>query len=485
MLLVAFWFLKLYNCFVDRSINMASLFRKKEVDMTSGNIAKQILGFAIPMAIGLIFQQLYNTVDMVIVGQFAGKQALAAVGGTTTIINTLVGFCSGLATGAGVVVSQYFGKHDKNGVERSVATSFSLSIILCVVMTAIGCLLAKPMLLLLNTPSDVMQPAFEYLMVYFAGISGLLMYNMLTGIMRAVGDSKRPLIFLIISSLLNIGLDLLFVAVFKWGALGAGVATIISQFISAIMALVALVRSNADYRINLKNIKIDKKILKKILGVGLPGGFQMAITSLSNVFVHSYINEYGTNVMSGYSIHLKLDHFIVVPAQAFALATTTFVGQNFGAGKYKRAHRGNNVSLLMSLWITIFTSLLFYFFARPLSSAFTTDKDVLDYAVFFSKTVVPFYFLMAFNQNYAGALRGMNKSKTPMIIMLASFVGFRQLMLFIVSKVFPGNLLPIALVFPSGWLLADVALMIFYYLSPAVRKAKRKKKEDSLQNVEE
>lgn len=457
---------------------MAFALRKKDVDMTHGNIFKQILGFAIPMAVGLLFQQLYNTVDMIIVGQFAGKQDLAAVGGTTTIINTLVGFCSGLATGAGVVVSQYFGKHDKEGVEKSVATSFSLSLILCVIMTVLGCSLAKPMLKLLNTPEDVIQPAFEYLMVYFAGISGLLMYNMLTGIMRAVGDSKRPLIFLIISSVLNIVLDLLFVAVFHWGALGAGIATIISQFLSAIMALLVLTFTKANYRINLKKILLDKPMLKKILAIGLPGGFQMAITSLSNVFVHSYINAYGTDVMSGYSIHLKLDHFIVVPAQAFALATTTFVGQNYGAQNYKRAHKGNNISLLMSLVVTVIMSVLFYLFARPLSSAFTNDLAVLDKAVFFSKTVVPFYFLMAFNQNYAGALRGMNKSKTPMFIMLASFVGFRQVMLFIVSKVFPGNLLPIALVFPEGWLIATVLLVICYYISPVVKKARMQKKTE-------
>ncbi|MBR2871755.1 MAG: MATE family efflux transporter [Clostridia bacterium] len=461
---------------------MAVLMRKKDVDMTQGNIFKQILAFAIPMAVGLLFQQLYNTVDMIIVGQFAGKQALAAVGGTTTIINTLVGFCSGLATGAGVVVSQYFGNHDKDGVERSVSTSFSLSMILCVIMTVIGCSLSKPMLMLLNTPSDVMQPAFEYLMVYFAGISGLVMYNMLTGIMRAVGDSQRPLIFLIISSVLNIGLDLLFVAVFHWGALGAGVATIISQFISAIMAFVALLKTKADYKINLKKITIDKPMLKKILALGLPGGFQMAITSLSNVFVHSYINAYGTDVMSGYSIHLKLDHFIVVPAQAFALATTTFVGQNFGAGNYKRAHKGQNIALLSSVVVTAVMSVLFYVFARQLSSAFTSESEVLDKAVFFSQTVVPFYFLMALNQNYAGALRGMNKSKTPMFIMLASFVGFRQVMLFIVSKVFPGNLLPIALVFPEGWFIASASLMIAYYLSPVVKKARAQKKQENQQS---
>lgn len=454
---------------------MAVLIRKKEVDMTHGNIVKQIVGFAIPMAIGLLFQQLYNTVDMIIVGQFAGKQALSAVGGTTTIINTLVGFCSGLATGAGVVVSQYFGKHDKEGVERSVSTAFTLSIFLCVIMTVLGCALAKPMLLLLNTPSDVIQPATEYLLVYFAGISGLLMYNMLTGIMRAVGDSKRPLIFLIISSVLNIGLDLLFVAVFHWGALGAGIATIISQFVSAIMALIALVITKADYRINLKKIFIEKSILKKILAIGLPSGFQMAITSLSNVFVHSYINAYGTDVMAGYSIHLKLDHFIVVPAQAFALATTTFIGQNFGAENYKRAHKGNNVSLLLSVCVSAVMSLLFYIFARPLSSAFTSENAVLDYSVFFSQTVVPYYFLMAITQNYAGALRGMNKSKTPMFIMLASFVGLRQLTLFIVSKVFPGNLFPIAMVFPLGWLVAALSLLISYYLSPAIKKARKQK----------
>lgn len=451
---------------------MAKLLGNNEVDMTNGSILKQILGFALPMIIGLLFQQLYNTADMIIVGQFAGKQALAAVGGTTTIINTLVGFCSGLATGAGVVVSQYFGRHDKEGLSKAVHSSIALCLVLCGASTVLGVLLAKPMLLLMNTPSDVIKPATEYLAIYFAGVSGLLLYNTLTGIMRAVGDSTRPVVFLLISSVINIGLDLLFVAVFNMGAFGAGLATIISQFISAIMALIVLVKTNADYKVELKKIRWDKGMIAEIWRIGFPGGLQMAITSFSNTFVHSYTNVYGTDAMTGYSVHMKLDSFIMVVTQAFSLATTTFVGQNYGAGRYKRASKGVSISLIFSIIVCVVLSALFIIFAPQLSSLFNSDEGVINMTVFFTRVTVPFYFVSCFNQNYAGALRGAGRSKTPMFILLATFVGFRQLYLFAVSKIFVGSLLAVTLCIPIAWIVCGIIMGIAYYSSPMLKDAK-------------
>lgn len=457
----------------------AKLFQK-ETDMTNGSILKQILGFALPMIIGLLFQQLYNTADMIIVGQFAGKQALAAVGGTTTIINTLVGFCSGLATGAGVVVSQQFGKHDKEGVSKAVHSSIALCLLLCAVSTVIGVTLSKPMLLLMQTPADVIEPANEYLTIYFLGVSGLLMYNTLTGIMRAVGDSTRPVIFLLISSVINIGLDILFVAVFNMGAFGAGLATIISQFISAILALIVLMKTDADYKVNLSKIRWDKDMISEIWRIGFPGGIQMAITSFSNTFVHSYINVYGTDAMTGYSVHMKLDSFIMVVTQAFSLATTTFVGQNYGAGRYKRATKGVKISLIFSIMVCIFLSALFIVFAPQLASLFNPDVGVINMTVFFTRLTVPFYFISCFNQNYAGALRGAGRSKTPMYILLATFVGFRQLYLFVVSKIFVGNILPVTLCIPVAWAVCGIVMGIAYYRSPIFKDAKEELPLDAL-----
>ena len=313
--------------------------KKKTMDMTEGVIWKQLVAFALPLLIGNLFQQLYNTVDSIVVGNFVSTQALAAVGSVTPIINMLIGFFSGLATGAGVVISQYFGAHNGSMVHKSVHTTILMTIVLGVIFTFVGIGLAPVMLRFMSTPDDVMGSSSEYLRIYFGGVIGLMLYNIASGILRAVGDSKRPLYFLIVSSVVNVVLDLVFVIVFKMGVAGVAWATILAQFISAGLALYSLARSDGDYRFVIRDLRMDWMVLKKVVRIGLPAGLQMAITSFSNVFVQSYINAFGSSCMAGWTSYSKIDQFVLLPMQSLSLSATTFVGQNLGAGKLARAKK--------------------------------------------------------------------------------------------------------------------------------------------------
>lgn len=261
--------------------------KKKTMDMTEGVIWKQLVAFALPLLIGNLFQQLYNTVDSIVVGNFVSTQALAAVGSVTPIINMLIGFFSGLATGAGVVISQYFGAHNGEMVHKSVHTTILMTIVLGIAFTFIGIAMAPAMLRFMSTPDDVMASSSEYLRIYFGGVIGLMLYNIASGILRAVGDSKRPLYFLIVSSVVNVVFDLVFVIVFKMGVAGVAWATILAQFISAALALLSLAKSDGDYKFVIRDLRMDWMVLKKVVRIGLPAGLQMAITSFSNVFVQS------------------------------------------------------------------------------------------------------------------------------------------------------------------------------------------------------
>ena len=318
--------------------------KRRDMDMTQGAIWQQIVLFAVPLLIGNLFQQLYNTVDSVVVGNYVGKEALAAVGSVGPIINTLVGFFSGLATGAGVVISQNYGAHDHERLSVAVQTTVALSLISCVLCTVLGVICVPFLLHFMSTPQDVFQEASSYLRIYFMGITGLLMYNIGAGILRAVGDSRRPLYFLCFSALTNLVLDLLFVIGFHWGIEGVAWATVISQVVSAILVFALLIRSDTPYRVKPRQMQIDGRILSQIMRIGLPGGIQTAITSFSNVYVQGYINSFGSSVMAGWASYSKRDQFVMLPMQSISLASTTFVGQNLGAGEVKRAKKGIGAS---------------------------------------------------------------------------------------------------------------------------------------------
>lgn len=441
---------------------------RRDIDMTEGNIWTHMIRFSVPMAIGLLFQQLYNTVDTLVVGQFVGKQAQAAVGSTGSIINTVVGFCAGLAAGASVVISQRYGAHDDEGLSKAVHTTVALTFLMSLITTALGQVIIMPMLRFMQTPEDVIGESARYLSIYFAGISGILFYNLGSGILRSVGDSRRPLYFLILSALLNTILDLLFVLVFGMKVDGVALATVLSQVLSAVLILLTLSREKGNYGIRWRRIRIDRESLRQILRLGLPSSIQSAITAFSNVFVQSYINYFGSACMAGYGVYGKIDAFALIPVQSISMSSTTFVGQNWGAKKTGRAREGVRTAILMSIIATSALGLLVFVLARPLMTVFSPEEDVIEYGVRFIHIVTPFYLAICFNQIYAGALRGVGDATMPTVIMLISFVAFRQVYL-AVTKALGAGFIAVALAYPVGWILCSTLLIIRYSRSALVR----------------
>ena len=430
--------------------------------MTEGNIAKQLILFALPLLVGNLFQQLYNTVDSIVVGNYVSKTALAAVGSTDCIINTIIGFFSGLSTGAGVVISHNFGSRDDKALHCTVHTTIALTLVLAVFFTIAGLFLSPFFLRLMDTPEDVLPESSRYLTIYFAGVSGLMLYNMGAGILRAVGDSTRPLYILIVCAVTNIILDLVFVIVFHMGVSGVAYATIISQWISAILVLSILTKETNAYKLVWKDLRIDKATTLSILRIGFPAGLQMAVTSFSNVFVQSYINHFGSSCMAGWTTYGKLDKFCLLPIQSVGLSVTTFVGQNLGAGNMNRAKKGTTTALIIAIGTAIILMFPVLLFASTLTSLFTQDEEVLAFGVRFIQLMMPFYIAICFNQIYANALRGAGNSTAPMVIMMGSFIVFRQVYLFIISKCF-NTITSVALGYPLGWILCSVLLFIYYH----------------------
>jgi len=439
-----------------------------EADMTEGPIWRHIMEFSIPTVIGLIFQQLYNTVDTLVVGKFVGKEALAAVGSTGSIVNMLVALCAGISLGAGVVISQHYGAKDYERLRRALHTTIVVTAVLSVLATVAGIVLTKPMLRLMSTPKDVFGQANTYLTIYFAGISGLLIYNMGSGVLRAVGNSRLPLYFLCLCAMLNVVLDLVFVIAFGWGVAGVAYATILSQFISAGLEIFVLSRGDKPYTIKWHHLRVSVEELKQIVRIGMPSGVQQAITSFSNVFVQSYINYFGTACMAGWSSYSKLDVFLLIPMQSIAMASTTFVGQNYGAGKLDRAREGVKRSLTFSVIITAALCVVMVLLRVPLLKLFNDDPEVIDYGAKFIALISPFYIVTSINQIYAGALRGVGSSRIPTAIMLFSFVIFRQAYLF-VNRLLGHYFVLTALAYPVGWVVCSILMTIAYRRSVLIK----------------
>ena len=436
--------------------------KKKDKDMTEGSIVRHLIMFSIPLLVGNVFQQLYNTVDTWVVGNYVSNEAYSAVGSVGPIINVLIGTFMGLASGAGVVISQFYGAKRFDKVKEAVHTCMMMTIILSVAFTVIGILFSPMMLHAMDTPDSVFPEAKKYLTIYFAGVTGLLIYNMGSGILRAVGDSKRPFIFLCVSAVINTVLDLVFVLVFRMGVEGVALATVIAQGISAVLVLITLFTSDNCIRLMLGELKIYTDQLKLILKVGTPAAIQLAITAFSNVFVQSYINYFGENCMSGWTTYTKLDQFMFLPMQSVAIAATTFVGQNLGNSNPERAKKGVTTAYLMSLICTFVIMIPLVVFA-PQAGAFFNDKpEVLEYSTLLLRWMSPFYLTCCMNQVYAAALRGAGNSKVPMIIMICSFVVFRQTYLYIMANFISNEILPIALAYPAGWILCSVITYIYY-----------------------
>ncbi len=446
-------------------------------DMTTGNIILLLVRFAIPLLIGNLFQMMYNTVDSLVVGNFVGKEALAAVGSTTMIVNMLVFFFNGVSVGAGVVISRYFGAKDYDRLHAAVETTIFVTFVFGVLFTGIGVLLVRPMLIFMSTPEDVMDAATVYLRIYFTGILGLLVYNMGSGILRAVGDTRRPLLFLIFTSVINAVLDLLFVIVFHAGIAGVAYATIIAQFISAGLILLLLSRTKDIYRLSWRDLRCDRHILGQIFTIGLPTGIQSVVTAFSNVFVQSYINSFGSACMAGWSCYNKLDTFIMLPMQSMAQAATTFVGQNMGAGKQDRANRGTVQSLLLTVSITAVIATFLFVFAGPATGIFTNDEEVIRYGEMFLRTNVYFLLFNCVNHTLAGALQGRGDSTGPMVIMLMNFVAVRQIYLFIMTRYISNTPRLVGFSYPVGWTACCIVEVTYFYLRWGRKKSRAAQQE--------
>ena len=433
-------------------------------DMTRGSIPKQLLEFALPLMVGNIFQMLYNTVDSIVVGNFVGTNALAAVSSTTMVTNMSVFFFNGFSIGATVIIGKYFGAGDHKKLHRAVETTMAATFLLCLLFTVFFLSANDFMLAFMKTPPDVFGEASLYLRIYFAGVTGLLLYNMGSGILRAVGDTKRPLYFLVLTSVLNIILDLVFVLQFHMGIAGVAYATILAQFISASATMAVLIRTDDIYCFRFGDLCLDRGILKEIFCVGLPAAIQSVITSFSNIFVQSYINFFGPTIMAGWGCYNKIDQFVMLPVQSMAMASTTFVAQNVGAKKDKRADEGTVSSIILSLGIVGVITTLLVIFADTALRLFTSDEGVILSGVGFIHVNLFFMLFNCVNQVLAGALRGRGDSVAPMAIMLFSFVLIRQIYLFVMSRFISNTPLTMGFGYPVGWMTCCLLEVAYFYL---------------------
>lgn len=435
---------------------------KKSTVMTEGSIWKKILFFSIPLILGNLFQQLYNTVDSIIVGNYIGSEALAAVGSSGSLINLLIGFCIGASAGAGVVIAQFYGAQDREGVRKAVHTTIAIAIAAGAVLTVVG-IVATPILLkAMGTPQEVFDQASIYLKVYFGGILFSVVYNMSAGILNAVGNSKRSLVYLMIAATSNIFLDLLFVVVLKMGIVGAAIATDISQLLSCIFIILFLVRSEDVYRVKLKDIWCYDNLLGKILKIGLPTGVQNIVISLSNVIVQSSVNSFGAVAMAGFAAYIKVDGFNILPVLSFSMAATTFVGQNVGAGRLDRVKKGMYVSVAMGIIYTVCTGILLLTFAPQVIGVFTQNGKVVEYGVYIMKFFCPFYWMLGILHILAGTIRGTGKTMQAMVVFLFSLCIFRVLWIWGAMSV-SHKIGGVMLGYPLSWLVGLVMILIYVW----------------------
>ena len=427
--------------------------------MTEGVIWKEILLFSIPLLLGNLFQQLYNAVDSVVVGNYIGAQALAAVGSSAPVINLLVSFFMGLAVGAGVIISRYFGARKKEELHIAVHTSLALTFAAGLVMTLIGVLISPYVLQWVGTPSDVMDSSVLYLRIYFLGILSVMVYNMGSGILRAVGDSRNPLNFLIVSSVTNIILDMLFVIVFHMGIAGVGWATLIAQTISAVLTMLLLMRTKEEYQVKLKHIRFHKHMLYEIVRLGLPRGLQNAIVSFSNVIVQSNINAFGSLAMAGCGSYTKIDGFAILPVMSYSMALTTFTGQNMGAKKYDRVKQGAKTGILMSVITIVCISALLLILGPNVLAIFSSDPTVINYGLYMMHVLAPGYIFLAISHAFNGIIRGAGITTVPMIVMVTCWCGLRMAWILTSVPLFHD----IGVVF-MGWPLTWVASALWLFL---------------------
>lgn len=430
------------------------------VIMTEGVIWKQLLAFSMPLLIGNLFQQLYNTADSIVVGNFVGSDALAAVGSSNSLINLIIGMSMGIGTGAGVIISQYYGAKEDQKLHWAVHTSIALSLVGGILLTILGVILTPVLLIWMGTPTEVLPSAISFLRIFFWGSVFNLLYNMGAGILRAVGDSKRPLYYLCVSSVVNIVLDLVFVVGFHMGTAGAGFATVIAQAVSSVLVVMALMRTKESHRLILSMIRIDKRMMKRILELGIPSGIQQSIISLSNVVVQANVNSYGAAAMAGFGAYSKIDGFAMLPLQSFCMAATTFTGQNIGAGKWKRVKQGMVQGIIISFIYTILISIILFLDAERILSIFSPDKSVIAYGNSTMLILLPFYWTLAIHQILMGSIRGSGRTVVSMLIGVGNMCILRMIYINLLVPFFP-SFEAVMWCYPITWITTMIMDLIY------------------------
>lgn len=457
--------------------------RVRNVALTEGTIWKKLLIFALPLMLSNFLQQLYNTADLLIVGRFIGTEAQAAVGATGSLSNMLIGFFIGLSTGCAVVVAQMYGAEDEDGLYRMVHSSMSIALVSGVVLSVAGFFLSTPLLRLMNTPEEILADASVYLRIFFAGSIPSLLYNMGAGILRSVGDSKRPFYFLAVSSITNILLDLLFIAVFGWGVAGAAWATVISNIIAAVLVMMSLSKTDESYKLYLRDIAFHGPVGKRALKIGVPTGLQSVLISGSNVIIQTAVNGFGTLAVAGYAAAGRIDGFVWVTLNAVALAAMTFMGQNIGAGKIERAKKGLRQAIILVVIVSGGLGAFFLIFAGPLAALFNPDPAVTFYIRQVMLYILSIYWLFGINEVIGGALRGVGRSMVPMLVTLICMSGFRVFWVYVIlplNRTFDFMLLA----YPLSYILTIIVYLIYMKMVDWLPKSEETEPSEEIENIE-
>ena len=442
-------------------------------DLAEGNIASRIVLFALPLLLGQIFQNLYNSVDSIVVGNFVGVTALAAVTSCTDISRLLIGFFTGLSVGAGVSFSMYFGAKKYDRLHRCIHTALTFSVIVGVLMMTVGIVISPQLLMMVKCPADVFPEALLYLRIYLIGILFTSLYNVQAGVLRSVGDSRSPFLYLVAASLTNIALDLLFVAVLKMGVAGVAIATIISQLESVLLVTTKMLRTDDVYQLVPSHLKIEKQYLVEIIRYGIPSAIQSGLISFSNLFYQRYVNGFGSTIMAGSGVGRKIDSYVGLVSLSLGQASTTFVSQCVGAGKTERAFKGIRFCLAINLAIIVAIAVPIYIYAAPVARIFTSDPTTLSYAVLMIRILLPAYFLQAFMQVFSNAVRGFGRPVTAMLSMVGGLIVCRQIYLAVVMRFWP----EVRFVFagwPVGWGFGFVLNFIAYMVLVRIPYNRRK-----------
>ena len=433
--------------------------QKRAIDLTEGPIIKNLLLFAMPLFAGQLLQQLYNMVDAWVIGNFADNDAFAAVSSAGSMTFLIVGFFNGIAIGGGVIISRYFGAKEEENVVKAIHTNFLMGILASVLSTVVGLLLSPHILRWMNTPDSVMPNSLAYFQIYFAGVSTMIMYNICMSIMRALGDSIHPLYYLILSSIINVILDLLFVAVFHWGVSGAAIATVIAQGISVILCLIRMCRSTEYTRLDFSKIRFYKEMMVEVIKQGLPTGVQNAVISIGNLTVQANINSFGSYAMAGVGAYSKIEGVVFLPIMSMSMSLPTFISQNLGAKKIDRAKKGAAFGTICGVLLAELLGVLIYFNAPSLLRIFVDTKESIEYGLLHVHVTSLFFFLLAFSHCAAGVLRGLGKAFIPMITMLCFWCGVRVTYVSCILHFIP-KFQMISWAYPLTWTLSAVLFAI-------------------------